>query len=137
VQLIAEDGFKTLFSVPLTWKIMARPKLGSLNTSPTGSEGGITLRWPAMADTAGYMIQIANDRNFTDLIAEDDNLKKPSYPIDFQIVNGKYYVRIRSITKDGLKSPWTAPQAMTVEAESSWLPHAAAVLGFIALVLIF
>ena len=137
VQLIAEDGFRTLFSVPLTWKIMARPKLGSLNTSPTGSEGGITLRWPAMADTAGYMIQIANDRNFTDLIAEDDNLKKPSYPIDFQIVNGKYYVRIRSITKDGLKSPWTAPQAMTVEAESSWLPHAAAVLGFIALVLIF
>ena len=137
VQLVTDDDFETLFSAPLTWEIMTQPKLDSLNTSSQGSDDSITLRWPAMADTAGYMIQIANDRNFTDIIAEDDNLKKPSYTINFQIVNGKYYVRMRSITKDGLKSPWTPPQAMTVESESSWLPHAAAALGFLALILIF
>ncbi len=136
VQLATNDGFTTLFSSPLSWQIMARPKLGSLNTSPQGKDGKITLRWPAMANAAGYMIQIATDKSFNDLIAEDDNLKAPSYPINFQLVNGKYFVRIRSITKDGLTSPWTPPQAMTVEAESSWLPHGIAVLGFIALAII-
>ncbi len=137
VQLVTDDGFETLFSTPLTWEIMAQPKLGSLNTSSKGSDDGITLRWPAMADTAGYMIQIATDKACTDLIAEDDKLTDPSYTINFQLVNGKYYVRIRSITKDGLKSPWTPPQTMTVEAESSWLPHGMALLGFAALILIF
>jgi len=137
VQLVTGDGFATLYSTPLTWEIMAQPKLGGLNTSPQGEEGGITLRWPAMADTSGYMIQIATDKTFNDLIAEDDNLKEPSYTINFQMVNGKYFVRIRSITKDGLKSPWTPPQSMTVDADSSWTPHALAVLGFIALALIF
>lgn len=136
VQLVTGDGFHTLFSAPIAWEVMAQPKLGSLNTSPQGGDKGITLRWPAMADTAGYMIQIATDKACTDLIAEDDNLKKPSYTINFQLVNGKYFVRIRSITKDGLKSPWTPPQVMTVEAESSWLPHGIAVLGFIALAII-
>jgi hypothetical protein len=137
VQLVTGDGFETLFSAPLAWEIMAQPKLGSLNTSSKGSDDGITLRWPAMADTSGYMIQIATDKACTDLVAEDDKLTDPSYTINFQLVNGKYYVRIRSITKDGLKSPWTPPQTMTVESESSWLPHGMAVLGFIALILIF
>ncbi len=136
VQLITGDGFATLYSTPLNWQIMAQPKLGSLNTSPQGDDGKITLRWPAMANTAGYMIQIATDKTFNDLIAEDDDLKKPSYPINFEMVNGKYFVRIRSITQDGLKSPWTPPQIMTVDAESSWLPHGMAVLGFIALAII-
>ena len=136
VQLATDDGFTTLFSSPLSWQIMARPKLGSLNTAPQGKNGKITLRWPAMANAAGYMIQIATDKSFNDLIAEDDDLKTPSYPINFEMVNGKYFVRIRSKTKDGLKSPWTPPQAMTVEAESSWLPHGIAVLGFIALAII-
>ena len=136
VQLVTGDGFHTLFSAPIAWEVMAQPKLGSLNTSSQGEDEGITLRWPAMADTAGYMIQIATDKACTDLITEDDNLKKPSYTINFQLVNGKYFVRIRSITKDGLKSPWTPPQVMTVEAKSSWLPHGIAVLGFIALAII-
>ena len=137
VQLVTDDGFATLFSTPLAWEIMAQPKLGSLNTSSKGSDSTITLRWPAMADTAGYMIQIATDKACTDLIAENNKLTDPSYTINFQLVNGKYYVRIRSITKDGLKSPWTPPQTLTVESESSWLPHGMALLGFAALILIF
>ena len=136
VRLTTDDGFTTLFSAPLSWQIMAGPKLGALNPPPRRQDGKITLRWPAMDNAAGYMIQIAADKSFTDLIAEENNLKNPSYTINFQLVNGTYFIRIRSITKEGLKSPWTPPQAMTVESESSWLPHAAAVLGFIALILI-
>ncbi len=135
VQLVTDDGFHTLFSAPIAWEIIAQPKLGSLNTSSQGGDEGITLRWPAMANTAGYMIQIATDKKFTDLIVEAD-VKKPAYTINFQLVNGKYFIRIRSITKDGLKSPWTPPQVMTVDAESSWVPHGIAVLGFIALAII-
>ena len=136
VQLTTDDGFATLFSVPVSWQIMARPKLAGLDIAPGGQDGKTTLRWPAMADMAGYMIQIATDKEFNDLIVEDDNLKNPSYTIDSQLVNGKYYVRIRSITKDGLQSPWTPPQVMTIDVESSWLPHATAVLAFIALAII-
>jgi hypothetical protein len=116
---------------------MAQPKLGSLNTSAAGSGEGITLQWPSMADTSGYMIQIAADKEFKNLIVEDDKLSEPSYTVSFQIVNGKYYVRIRSITKDGQISPWTPAQTMTIDSESSWLPHGMAVLGFIVLILIF
>lgn len=137
VQLVTGDGFETLFSSSLAWEVMARPKLGNLNTSAQGKEGGITLQWPAMADTAGYALQIANDKEFTDLIVSENNLTEPSYTINFLIVSGEYYVRIRSITKDGQKSPWTPPQTMTIDSDSSWMPHAFAALGFIVLILIF
>jgi hypothetical protein len=136
VQLIAKDGFKTLYSTLLDWQIMEQPKLGSLSPSTNGGDNNITLRWPPMANMKSYGIQIATDRNFTDIIAEQEGLTEPSYTINFLIVAGTYYVRIRSVTDDGLISPWTAPQEMVVESDSSWLPHILSVLGVAALVLI-
>ena len=135
VQLMTGDGFHTLFSTPVAWEIIAPPKLDGLNISSQGEDEKITFHWPPMADAAGYALQLATDKKFTDLIAEAD-VEEPAYTINFQIVNGTYFIRIRSITKDGHKSPWTPPQAMTVDAESSWLPHGIAVLGFIALAII-
>ena len=136
VRLVAKDGFETLYSTLLDWQIMEQPKLGSLSTSTSGGDDGITLRWPPMANMKSYGIQIATDRDFTDIIAEQEGLAEPSYTIDFLIVSGTYYVRIHSITEDGLVSPWTAPQEMVVESDSSWLPHILSVIGFAAMVLI-
>ena len=136
VRLVTEDGFETLYSSLLDWQIMEQPKLGNLTASTSGGEDGITLRWPPMANMKSYGIQIATDRDFTDIIAEQEGLTEPSYTINFLIVAGTYYVRIHSTTEDGLVSPWTAPQEMVVESDSSWLPHVLGVLGFAALVLI-
>ena len=136
VRLVTKDGFATLYSTVLDWQIIEQPKLGSLSGTVDGGEAGITLRWPAIANVQSYGIQIATDKEFTDIIAEEENLDKPSYTINFLIVSGTYYVRVRSTTKDGLVSPWSPPQKMTIESESSWLPHLLGVLGFAALVLI-
>ena len=136
VRLVTQDGFETLYSAILDWQIMEQPKLGSLSGSVSEGKDGITLRWPPMANVKSYGIQIATDKNFTDIIAEQKGLQDPSYTINFQIVNGTYYVRINATTEDGLVSPWTPPQEMVVESDSSWLPHVIGILGFAALALI-
>jgi len=136
VRLVARDGFETLYSTAIDWQIMEQPRLGALSGSTAGGKDGITLRWPPMANMKSYGIQIAADKNFTNIIAEQDGLSEPAYTINFLIVAGTYYVRIRSTTEDGLVSPWSPPQEMVVESDNSWLPHILGILGFAALALI-
>jgi len=136
VRLVTQDGFTTLYSTILKWEIMEKPKLGDLSNSANSGDGTITLRWPPMANVKSYGIQIAADKEFTDIIAEQEGLSEPAYSINFLLVNGTYYVRIHALTEDGITTPWTPPQEMVVESDSSWLPHIIGILGFAALALI-
>jgi hypothetical protein len=136
VQLIAEDGFKTLFSPTLTWEVLEQPKLGDMGSLAKGEDGNITLQWPAVPQMAGYMIQIASDKNFKHLIASEDNLTEPSYTIHSNLAPGEHYIRICSIMKNGQKSPWTPTQVLTVDSTSPGILHYILGLGLIALILL-
>jgi hypothetical protein len=135
VQLVAEDGFTTLFSPALTWEVMEQPKLGDMG-SLAEDEDGITLQWPAVPNMSGYMIQVATDKKFTHLVASEKNLTEPSYTIKGDLAPGNHYIRIRSIMNNGQKSPWTPTQILTVDSTSPGIMHYVFGLGLIALILL-
>jgi hypothetical protein len=135
VQLIAEDGFETLFSPPLTWEVVEQPKLGSMGPLEQG-EDGIVLKWPAIAKMSGYVIQVATDKNFNHLLVSDDTLTEPSYTIVENLAPGDHYVRISAIMENGQHSPWTQTQILTIDGTSPGIGHVLLILGFIAVILL-
>jgi hypothetical protein len=135
VQLVAEDGFETLFSPPLTWEVVEQPKLGSMDSLSQG-EDGMTLQWSAIENMSGYMIQVAADKKFSDLVAFNENLRDPSYTITNDLPPGDYYIRICAVMSNGQKSPWTQTQTLTIDPAPLGIKHFFIGLGFIALILI-
>jgi hypothetical protein len=135
VQLVAEDGFKTLYSPTLTWEVIEQPKLGDIGSVAEG-EDEITLKWPAVPNMSGYMIQVATDKNFTRLVVSEDHLSEPSYTIKNNLASGDYYIQIRSIMHNGQKSPWTPTQMLTIDSTSTDIVPYVFGLGLIALILL-
>ena len=134
-QLVTEDGFTTLFSVPLSWKILKQPELKGIDPVSPDTED-ITLRWPAMSDVASYTIQIAHDKKFEDMVESAEHLTEPSYKIRNYLASGDHYVRIRSVMKNGLQSPWTPLQTLTIDSEPLELKHLLIAFGCVALILL-
>ncbi len=135
VQLIAEDGFKTLFSPTLSWEVAEQPKLGDMG-SLEKSDDGIVLRWPAIAKMSGYAIQIATDKKFIKLITSDETLTEPTYTIRENLAPGNHYIRICAFMENGQRSPWTPTQILTVDSVSPGFLHYLIGLGFVALILL-
>ncbi|MCK5069575.1 MAG: FecR domain-containing protein [Desulfocapsa sp.] len=135
VLIITEDGFKTLFSPPLTWEIIEQLELGELALGQQG-EGGILLQWPAIAMMSGYVIEVATDKNFKNLVVSDDELTEPSYRLPENLAPGDHYIRIQSIMANGQRSPWTQTQTMTVDSTPPGIGHFLMGLGFLGLILL-
>lgn len=134
-RLVTDDGFTTLYSVPLTWEVLEKPQLGSFK-DVSQDDNGIELQWPAMADAAAYALQVAHDGEFKQLIVSEENLTKPNYALTYRLSPGNYHVRMRAIMKDGQKSPWTEDQVMTIAADPVGLPYVLITVGLIGLILL-
>lgn len=135
VQLIAEDDFETLFSPALSWEVVEQPKLGDMGLLKPGKDG-IVLQWPAIAKMSGYVIQVATDKKFNQILASDDTLTDPSYTIVENLAPGDHYIRICAIMENGQRSPWTQTQTLTVDPVSPGILHYLIGLGFVALILL-
>lgn len=135
VKLVAEDGFETLFSIPLSWEVLEQPTLGGTDSLIKG-EDGITLQWRAIPNMAGYMIQVAKDTTFSNLILTEGHLTEPSFTIRENLAPGSYYIRICSTTENGHKSPWSPPQTLTIDSTSPGVMHYIIALGLAALILL-
>jgi len=135
VRLVTEDGFSTLYSEHISWKVMEQPKMGEM-APVAADDGSIHLRWAQFPDTERYMLQIATDKKFTNLIVNEKQLKDPSYTITDHLDAGNYSIRIRTILNDGQKSPWSQPQTMTIDPEPLGIEHFFITLCFIALIIL-
>lgn len=135
VRLIAADGFTTLFSPSLKWEVIEQPKLGEMG-SLEQNDDGIVLRWAPIAKMSGYAIQVATDKEFTDLLVNDDSLTEPTYTIQEDLAPGNHYIRIAAIMENGQRSPWTPTQTLTVDSVSPGILHFLIGLGFVALILL-
>ncbi|MGE4561268.1 MAG: FecR domain-containing protein, partial [Desulfobulbus sp.] len=111
VKAVAPDGFNTLYSVPLQWKLAPAPEMkgmeGTANIRPT-------LQWPAMVDGWNYDLQVAADKDFTNLVVDQRNLAATSFTLEEKLVAGKYWVRMRGVENGQPASPWTPSQTMTI-----------------------
>ncbi|MGL1931823.1 MAG: FecR domain-containing protein [Desulfotalea sp.] len=109
---VAEDGFETLSSVPVSWKISDEPKLGDVNTT----EDGVTsFQWAPMKEKGTYDLQIARDENFKKIVASETGLTTSSYEVKDGLSSGtRYYVRVRIVLEGSLVSQWTPPQSLII-----------------------
>lgn len=135
VQLQAEDGFFTLYSEIISWKVMEPPKMGSMAPQPS-DDGTIVLRWPVVPQATLYMLQVATDKKFRNLIVNEDALPESSFTLTQELEAGDYYIRIRTVTESGQFSPWTPPLTMTLDPEPLGLGHLLLAVGFAVLVLL-
>ena len=134
VQTVAKDGFETLFSQPLSWKVVEQPSFDKMATPE--ADGSITLQWPSLGDTITYDLQIAEDKNFSKFFLNEEGLAQSAYTITGYIPSGEYFVRMRIVTKDGIAGNWTPSQIMTIEPEPLGLKHLFIALAFIGLILL-
>ncbi len=134
VRAVAEDGFTSLHSLPLSWKVM---KQGPVDMGVRNSEGkGLTIQWAAANEDSTYDLQIATDNTFKDVVVSRQGLTSPSCTIKEYMDPGSYFLRIRFSQDDGTFSPWTPPQKMVVEAGPVGMEHIALVATFFLLILL-
>ncbi len=134
VRAVAEDGFSSLHSLPLSWKVM---KQAPVDMGSGNSEGeGLTIQWAAVNETSTYDLQVATDNTFKDIVVSRQGLTDPSCTIKEYMDPGSYFLRIRFSQDDGTFSPWTPPQKMTVEAGPIGMEHIALVATFFLLILL-
>jgi predicted phage tail protein len=112
VKTVAPDGFHTLYSVPVLWKLAAAPDMkgmeGTANIRPT-------LQWPAMTEGWTYDLQVAGDKEFAHLVVDRQHLETTSFTLEETLAAGKYWVRIRGVENGQPVSPWTPSQTMTIK----------------------
>jgi len=114
VKAVAPDGFHTLHSIPVAWKLAPTPQLGGMEATANIRP---TLQWPVMAEGWGYDLQVASDESFTTLVVDQQGLQTTSFTLEEQLVAGKYFVRIRGVENGQPTCPWTPPQTMTVKSK--------------------
>ncbi len=133
VQAIAEDSFRSPFSLVDHWIIQQIPSLGDLEGSV---EGGVHLNWVSMGTGILYDIQVSKNRNFTKLARQAEGLVDPEYSFENSIEPGTYFVRIRGVLPDGQVSPWTAAQILKIPGPSFGIWDAVVIIGFLGLILL-
>ena len=114
VQAISKDGFATLFSPPLSWKIATQPEMQGATTSASEQ---LSLRWSAMADECTYDLQIAEDRQFHKLLLDKNAITTAGYQVQEHLLAGTYFVRIRTVLNPDAIGPWTASQTLEIKRD--------------------
>lgn len=133
VQGVAPDGFKTLFSTPISWSTSDQPTMGETNTS---SNDRVSFQWSEMKEEGTYDIQIAKDKGFTNLILSETGLTTSSYQVTKTLYPGDYYVRVRGVLVNGTPSQWTASQILTIEKGPLGLIGVITILGILLIALL-
>ncbi len=128
IQAIAEDGFRSNFSLLDSWQISESPSLGELKPS-TGD--GVSLRWGSMGEGIRYDLQVGKDKEFKELIVDQSGLKKPLFNFTEYLDPAHYYVRIRGVLGDGQVSPWSAYQVLKIDPEPFGLLEAGIIVAFV------
>lgn len=112
VQTVTADGFSTLYSLPLAWKVVPEPAMGGMEATANNKP---VLQWPVMAEGWAYDLQVARDKEFNTLLVDQHGLQATTFTLEEKLDAGTYYVRLRGVDKGEPVSPWTPAQSMTVK----------------------
>lgn len=112
VKTVAPDGYNTLYSTPIMWKLAPAPKMGKMEGTANKRP---TLQWSAMAPEWTYDLQVGSDKQFTKLVVDCQGLTTTSYTLEDLLAPGKYWVHIRGVENGKPVSPWTPAQTLTIK----------------------
>lgn len=128
----AEDGYQGDWSdarrITVDKRVTAAPALQDVK------EGKHFLEWQALEGVTGYLLQIANDPEFTDMVFEQKT-DQNRIVIGDELPAGKYFVRVSPLTESGTQNSYSQTGQLKIEGETHWL-HGLGVLGGAGLVLL-
>ena len=121
VRAISAEGLEGLDAVR-DLRLLARPEAPFLIEPPAGGKrpvGNVALRWTHNPDAASFVVEVARDAKFTDLVLSDDKVRGETiafHPTDsaFGAADGLYWWRVLSVAADGRRGAWSEPQALVL-----------------------
>ena len=119
VRRISPEGLEGLDAVR-DFQLRARPESPFLLDPPANAKrpvGDVTLRWTQTPDAANYVVEVARDARFTQVVWRDLNVRGEQivfHPVDtdFGAADGVYWWRVVSVAADGRRGAWGDAQAL-------------------------
>lgn len=104
------DGLEGYDSV-IALQVDARPLPPQLHQiTPLTANPSPTLRWQSLAEAGGYMLQMADDAAFSQIMI-DARLESNRYTPDQWLPPGQYHWRVAALDQNGERGPFTEPQS--------------------------
>jgi len=113
VSSIASDDYQGAWSDPLAFTLSAMAPTPSMD-QPAVSKDEINLKSKSLGEGFSYHFQIAKDKEFKQLIA-DNKTEKPEITIKKPKDAGTYYVRTAAVDRDGDAGEFSPPQSLEIK----------------------
>jgi len=110
------DGLEGFPSDPVEIKVRVNPLPPFIQSPVDGAESrekSVAFEWLNVKDAKTYHVQIAEDREFSTMVNDKDDIRRTSYTarhLDFKT----YFFRVSSIAGDGYEGVWSDIQKFIV-----------------------
>jgi len=110
LRAVDADGLEGYDSV-IALQVDARPLPPQLQQiMPLTADPSPTLRWQTLAEASGYLLQMAVDAAFSQIMI-DARVESNSYTPAQWLSPGRYHWRVAALDQDGERGPFAAPQS--------------------------
>lgn len=121
VRAISPEGLEGLDAVR-DLRLLARPESPFLVEPPASAKrpvGDVDLRWTHNPDAAAYVVEVARDEKFAEIVMRDEHVRAETmgfHPVDsdFGAADGVYWWRVLSVDADGRRGAWSDSQALVL-----------------------
>jgi len=118
---ISAEGLEGLDAVR-DFQLRARPESPFLMDPPANAKrpvGEVTLRWTRNPEAASYVVEVARDAQFTQIVQRDEQAHGETivfHPVDsdYGAADGVYWWHVVSVTADGRRGAWSDTQALVL-----------------------
>ena len=121
VRAVSPEGLEGL-DAARDFRVLARPEAPFLVDPPASAKrpvGDVDLRWTHNPDAAVYVVEVARDAKFADIVLRDEHVRAETmgfHPVDsdFGAADGVYWWRVLSVDADGRRGAWSDSQALVL-----------------------
>ncbi len=121
VRAISPEGLEGLDAVR-EFQLRARPESPFLMEPPANAKrpvGDVTLRWTRNPDAAAYVVEVARDSQFAQVVQRDELVHGEQIVFhpqatDFGAADGVYWWRVVSVNAEGRRGAWSDSQALVL-----------------------
>ncbi len=121
VRRVSPEGLEGLDAVR-DFQLRARPESPFLTEPPANAKrpvGDVTLRWTKNPDATSYIVEVARDARFAQVVQRVDQARGEQvvfHPVDsdFGAADGVYWWHVVSVNADGRRGAWSDTQALVL-----------------------
>jgi hypothetical protein len=125
---VGGEGIESMWSDVWSFKTVVYPPEKPYLVSPLNGSVGVDLEaaveWGAAERAEWYMLQLASDEGFSNLVVNVDNLEQTTYTVDNLLKETIYYWRVRAYNLGG-ESEWSSVWHFETVYDIPEIPHLA------------